>query len=124
MVIGVAINTFNYLKLTSGKSALLTSAQQEWLTIQKLMVTSRYNQNISFLGLHVHCQNMTRSRLCVMDLDLVNGVDMTRSVSSITWIYNPDIAECHGHMQDQTQIPFAIQPSEGVDLPPGHVNGV
>ena len=34
MVIGVAINTFNRLKLKKGTSALLTESQQEWLTVQ------------------------------------------------------------------------------------------
>ena len=34
MVIGVAINTFNRMKLENGRSALLTESQQEWLTVQ------------------------------------------------------------------------------------------
>ena len=37
MVIGVAINTFNHVKTASGRSALLSTSQQEWMTIQRLM---------------------------------------------------------------------------------------
>ena len=41
MVIGVSISMFNRMKQAGGKSALLTDSQQEWLTVQRMMATTR-----------------------------------------------------------------------------------
>ena len=41
LVVGVTINTFNYLKETSGRAVLLTDSQNQWLAIQRLMALSK-----------------------------------------------------------------------------------
>ena len=41
LVVSVTLNTFNDVKLTTGKSALLTDSQHEWLQIQKMMADSK-----------------------------------------------------------------------------------
>jgi hypothetical protein len=41
MVIVVAINQFNCFKRETGKSALMTESQQEWITVQRIMATTQ-----------------------------------------------------------------------------------
>ena len=41
MVIGVAINQFNRFKLENGRSALMTESQQEWITVQRILATTK-----------------------------------------------------------------------------------
>ena len=47
MVIGVSINMFNMYKRVTGKSALLTDKQQEWLILQRMMTATKPNVKYS-----------------------------------------------------------------------------
>ena len=46
LVVGVTINTFNYLKETSGRT-LLTDSQNQWLSIQRIMALSKIQRKYS-----------------------------------------------------------------------------
>ncbi|GAX86028.1 hypothetical protein CEUSTIGMA_g13443.t1 [Chlamydomonas eustigma] len=92
LVIGVAISTFGKMREQLGRSALLTEAQQEWLTIQRMLatlqLTKKYKRPSGRFRLSVYKMVMTerfeKIMMCIIIANLL-PLFMSYQGESDTW---------------------------------------